>query len=438
VRLNFSAKFGSLLKLKLTASQFEQRDPFRKLKALRHCLLAGRSLCLRTQTGTRRFKNNIDQNPLSFEKAGILTARLQAFYKVQSDARSIEDRARAIAIEQSIETPLAAVRETFIITEVAGQVAAIEDLGGGWFQVRIDLAAETAGEDAGQLLNMLFGNCSLYEGVILDDVVFPPELVAVFGGPRHGIAGLRARAGAQARALTSSALKPQGLSPAQLAELTFKLALGGIDFIKDDHGLANQRFSPFEERVRACSAAARKAAALSGKKACYVPNLYGHFGEIEKQIGIARSEGLGTVMIAPMISGVPALQALRRAHPDFAILAHPALTGAGRISPYLFAKLFRLFGADAFIFPNPGGRFSYSNACCQMIADYLRTASGGLLPSLPVPAGGMTLQRVPELLDFYGRDTMLLIGGALLSAPPGGLIEEAAAFVRAAAEHHYG
>ena len=35
-------------------------------------------------------------------------------------------------------------------------------------------------------------------------------------------------------------------------------------------------------------------------------------------------------------------------------------------------------------------------------------------PALPVPAGGMRLERVEELLDFYGPDTMLLIGGNLL------------------------
>lgn len=367
-----------------------------------------------------------------------MSARLQAFYKVNSDAGSIEDRARAIAIEQSVETPLAAIRDPAILSDIAGQVACIEDLGSGWFYVRIDLATETIGEDAGQLVNMLFGNSSLYEGVILDDVIFPPDLIAAFGGPSHGLAGLRDRAGAKERALTATALKPQGLSAHDLADLAFKLALGGIDFIKDDHGLANQRFSPFEERVRACAEAARKAMAKGGRKARYVPNLYGHFGQIERQLEIARSEGLDTVMIAPMITGLSTLQALRRAHADFAFIAHPAMIGAGRISPYLFAKLFRLLGADAFIFPNPGGRFSYSSACCQRIAAALRGLAGGLRPSLPVPAGGMTLERVPELLDYYGPDAMLLIGGALLSVPPGSIIEETARFVRAVAEHRYG
>jgi ribulose-bisphosphate carboxylase large chain len=42
---------------------------------------------------------------------------------------------------------------------------------------------------------------------------------------------------------------------------------------------------------------------------------------------------------------------------------------------------------------------------------------------VPVPAGGMTTERVGEMLDFYGPDVMLLIGGALLEA--GGRLREA-------------
>lgn len=362
-----------------------------------------------------------------------LSARLQAVYKVRSEPRLIEDRARGIAIEQSVETPLAAIRDPAILRRIAGTVASIEEKSGGWFDVRIDLAAETIGEDAGQLLNMLFGNCSLYEDVILDDFVSPPALTAVFGGPRHGLEALRERAGAEGRALTAVALKPQGLSAPALADLAFKLALGGIDFIKDDHGLANQRFSPFEERVRACAEAIRKANAISGKHSRYVPNLYGHFGEIEREIEIARSEGLDTVMIAPMISGVCALQALRQSSPDFALIAHPAMTGAARIAPHAFAKLFRLLGADAFIFPNPGGRFSFTPETCRKIAAALRTGAGVLKRAAPVPAGGMDLARLPGLLDFYGPDVMLLIGGSLLSAPAESIVHAAEDFVREAA-----
>jgi len=35
---------------------------------------------------------------------------------------------------------------------------------------------------------------------------------------------------------------------------------------------------------------------------------------------------------------------------------------------------------------------------------------------MPVPAGGMLVDRVDEMVSDFGPDTMLLIGGGLLSA----------------------
>jgi ribulose-bisphosphate carboxylase large chain len=54
-----------------------------------------------------------------------------------------------------------------------------------------------------------------------------------------------------------------------------------------------------------------------------------------------------------------------------------------------------------------------------------------------VPAGGMTTDRVPEMLDFYGPDIMLLIGGGLLAARER-LTAETAAFVAAVKNYRYG
>ena len=47
---------------------------------------------------------------------------------------------------------------------------------------------------------------------------------------------------------------------------------------------------------------------------------------------------------------------------------------------------------------------------------------------LPVPAGGMTVERVPEMIAGYGKDTVLLIGGGLLSAKDR-LLQKAQEFV---------
>ena len=171
---------------------------------------------------------------------------LLAIYHVTSDARSIEDRARAIAVEQSVEMPVSAIEDDFVRSEIVGRVEGVRALNGDrLFEVRIALNAETVGNDAGQLLNMLFGNTSLHDDVVLHDVEFPAAMVEAFGGPRYGLQGLRQRVAAGQRALTCSALKPQGLPAAELAELAVRFAQGGIDYIKDDHGLADQTYSPF-------------------------------------------------------------------------------------------------------------------------------------------------------------------------------------------------
>src|SRR5262249_39931294 len=142
----------------------------------------------------------------------------------------------------------------------------------------------TVGSDAGQIINMLFGNTSLQDDVSLQDVEFPDDVVRAFTGPHLGLEGLRERARAGKRALTCSALKPQGLSPARLADLAARFAQGGIDYIKDDHGLADQAYSPFAAR---CDAIAEKLRA-TGAPARYVPSLTGDLDALRSQITAAR------------------------------------------------------------------------------------------------------------------------------------------------------
>ncbi len=352
-------------------------------------------------------------------------SRFTAVYRVRADAETIEARARTIAVEQSVEMPLEAIDDASILDDIVGKVEAIEDRGGGLFDVRIGLATATVGDDAGQLLNMVFGNTSLHEDVTLVDVAVP----AAFGGPHHGIDGLRRRVGAFGRALTCSALKPQGLPPARLAVIAERFARGGIDFIKDDHGLADQAYSPFAERVAAIAKAVGQTR--------YVPSLSGDLDLLRRQIYFARSHGVDTVLVAPMIVGWTTFQTLVREYPDIAFFAHPTMGGAARIAPeLLIGKLFRALGADAVIFPNHGGRFGYTPEACGRLAELARSPWNGVRPSMPVPAGGMTLERVPEMLDFYGPDAMLLIGGSLLAARER-LTEATAEFTRAVAQHTY-
>ncbi len=342
--------------------------------------------------------------------------RILATYRIAAPAAGIEARAEALAAEQSVEMPLAAIGDERVLAEVVARVEEIRPDGAHAFAVRLAIAPATTGPEPSQLLNMLFGNCSLQPEVTLVDAEFPPEYERAFPGPAFGIAGIRERTGAHARALTCTALKPQGSTVEHLAHLAGIFARAGIDVVKDDHGLADQAFSPFAERVPAVQRAIDAANRETGGRTLYAPTFSGAPAQLAREARIARDCGVGMALAAPMLVGVAAFAELR-ATLGLPLLAHPAFAGAARVAPpLLLGKLWRLFGADATIFPNHGGRFSYSRETCLAIAAAARAPWGGLAPILPVPAGGMTVERVPEMASGYGADTMLLIGGALLAA----------------------
>ncbi len=356
--------------------------------------------------------------------------RIIAVYRVRSDADAVDAKARAIANEQSVEIPLEAISDAHVLNTIAGRVEAIDDCGEGEFVVRISLSAETVGGEAGQFMNMLFGNTSIHEDVTLEDAELPASLLETFGGPNVGMHALQSRLEAPHRPLSCAALKPQGLTASALADLAGRLALGGVDFIKDDHGLADQRFSRFAERVAACATAVRSASAETGVSTRYAPNITGNLDTLRRQITLAQHEGLDAALIEPMICGLPAFHAVTREFPNMAFLAHPSMAGAARIAPpLLLGKIFRLLGASATIFPSYGGRFGYSPETCAAIANAARGKWAALAPCLPAPAGGVTMDRLAGILEFYGPDIMVLMGGGLLAAGDR-ITQETAKFAR--------
>jgi ribulose-bisphosphate carboxylase large chain len=138
-------------------------------------------------------------------------------------------------------------------------------------------------------------------------------------------------------------------------------------------------------------------------------------------VQIAVEAGAGGLLVLPGITGFDHMRSL--AADDavaLPIMAHPAFLGGFVSSPTggiahgtLFGTLMRFAGADMSIFPNYGGRFSFSPGACTEIADACLEPIDGFAPIGPAPGGGMTMDRVPEIRDFYGNDVVLLIGGDL-------------------------
>ena len=333
----------------------------------------------------------------------------------------LDARVESLLLEQTVELPRVALRDKFVLENIVGRLVSITALEANKHRVLIDFPIIATADDPAQFLNVLFGNSSIQEHVMLADFELPadwPGRKKALPGPQFGTAGLRKIIGVPERAITSTALKPIGLSNERLAELCGIFAQAGVDIIKDDHGLANHSFHPFAERVRACQKAVSEANRTSGRQSIYAPNITGTPSVALEQLKLAQDEGVGAVMIAPMLLGLPFLAEVVTKHAKVPILGHPSFGGATRIAPEcLYGKLFPLYGSDATIFANFGGRFAYSKETCGQIASSLtKPTMPSLVPTLPMPAGGIKYQQVADVLSFYGREVVLLIGGGLYEA----------------------
>ncbi|MBA3318309.1 MAG: ribulose 1,5-bisphosphate carboxylase [Gemmatimonadales bacterium] len=333
---------------------------------------------------------------------------LRITYNVRATAADIHARAESLLLEQTVELPRAALRDREMAQRMVGRVEDVLEVSPGVHRVTLSQPLAATASDPAQLLNVIFGNSSLQPDVVLADVDLPGPAFDWLPGPRAGLDGIRARTGVIGRPLLATALKPMGLGVPQLAALCRTFATAGIDLVKDDHGLADHAFCPFEARVEACLRA------TEGTSTVYVPNLIGTPERVFAQLGFARRAGVAAVLLSPMVVGLPLLHQLATMPDGLPVLAHPSLAGVLRADEtVLFGKLFRWYGADAVIFPHAGGRFSYDGKTCRAIAQALRAAHPRVRPSCPAPAGGIKLDRIEETVAFYGPDCILLIGGSL-------------------------
>lgn len=338
------------------------------------------------------------------------------------EASSYEDAQKmafGVQVEQTIEFPYELVTNDFLKEEIVGQLVSLEAVDGAHYRAVISYAADLTAYDATQFMNVVFGNSSLQPGIWVESIDLCPSLYKVFKGPQWGMKGIREHLGVLERPLLQAVIKPLGSTTKRLAEMCLAYARGGIDVIKDDHGITDQKYAPFTERVKACVEAVREGGIHSGAKTMYAANVTADGKETLERAYLAKELGADAIMVAPGLVGFGMMHALAT-DPNLGlpIIAHPALTGgftmagtSGISMPLWFGTLNRLFGADMSIFVSYGGRFTFSKETCQSIVRKSLTDTVPILPSCPSPGGGVTEARLPELMEVYGRDVMYLVGG---------------------------
>lgn len=355
-----------------------------------------------------------DRLELSGERFGVV-------YHLTGTEDEARTKAADLCVEQTVEFPADLLPAGDIPDHIVGRVESFERVDERRFEALVSFAVEVAGGELTQLLNVIFGNVSIKPGVRVERLNLSPAILGLFGGPRYGREGLRELLNVPSRPLVCTAVKPMGLDVAELAELAHQFALGGVDLIKDDHGIADQSFCRFDERVTRCAEAVRRANQMTGGHTLYLPNVTAPVNELARRTQVAKRVGAGGLLVSPGLIGFDTMRDLAGDDAvDLPIMSHPALLGSFTVHPSagfshfaLYGQLMRLAGADACIFPNYGGRFSFSESDCRAIAAGCAEPMGAIRASLPTPAGGMSLERVPEMCAFYGNEMVLLIGGDL-------------------------
>ena len=324
-------------------------------------------------------------------------------------------------LEQTVELPRAvAARDPWVAAHILGAVERIEPAGDDLHRVTIAQPLATAAGDPAQLLNVLFGNSSLQPDVVLADVDLPDRGLRLASGParRHRRAPgahrrrrpAAARHGAQADGPRAGAARGAVRHCSRARASTWSRTTTGSPTTRSARSRRGWRPASAPSRTRHGRPA-------GGRSTC--PTSSAPRTGCGAQLEFAREAGAAAVMLSPMLDGPAAARSSSRRSP-MACRSSPIPRFGGVLraaEPALFGKLFRWFGADAVIFPHAGGRFSYSPETCAALA-------GGAPAPAPARAARVSrrrraassVERVAELLEFYGQDCILLIGGSLYEA----------------------
>ncbi len=360
-----------------------------------------------------------------------------AKYYVESEL-DLKESGIAIATEESIGTwtEITTTNE-WVKTRLPAKAFKTDGYGGTgfvWVAYPLDLFdLETSG--IANVLSMVAGNLfglSALKNVRLVDIEFPKEVVDIYVGPRIGIEGVRRLVGTDAspRPHLGTIVKPKvGLSPEQTAHVCYEAASGGVDFIKDDETLVNQKFCPLQDRVVRVMEALDRVKSESGRKVLFAVNVTADPGDMVRHAETAIDNGANTLMLDIVILGLPTVEWFIKSY-DFRVpihmhrAMHAAFTRNPRhgISMLVLAKIARLIGGDQLHVGSGAGKMGGEESArieIHQIIDFLRSEWHGKRRTFPVASGGIHPGFVPANYRVFGNDFVINAGGGIHGHPGG-------------------
>lgn len=296
-----------------------------------------------------------------------------------------------------------------------------------------------------QLYSSIAGNIfgmKALENLRLEDVEFPEEMVKSFLGPQFGIAGVRKFMNVKKRPLTATVPKPKvGMTTEEHAKVAYEAWVGGVDFLKDDENLTDQKFNRFFARAKLCAKMRDRAEKETGEKKDYFINVSAESKEMIRRARIAHGCGFKYVMIDMVTAGWAGLQTLREHCEDSkqAIHAHRAMHAVFTrnpkhgISMLALAKSARLAGVDNIHVGTAIGKLVSPKQDVLMIEKeiedqeieeafkqkILQQEWYGKKSVFAVSSGGLHAGLVPYVVKMLGNDCVLQLGGGIHGHPGG-------------------
>lgn len=272
----------------------------------------------------------------------------------------------------------------------------------------------------------------------LEALRLPPALATSFPGPAYGVAGIRATLGVKGRPLVGTIVKPKiGLPPQEQAKVVYEAMAAGCDVVKDDENLTSQAFCPFEERLRLCLDAARRAEDETGCPKGYIPNVTAPAEVMLRRAGLVAHLGGPIAMVDLVTAGWSAVQSLRNAGLPLILHGHRAMHAAFTRDPAhgiamaVLARSARLCGIDQLHVGTAVGKMEGSagevlRSAAALTATPAEDGAGAdgqrwddCPPALPIASGGLHPGHVPAVIALLGHDVVLQFGGGIHGHPDG-------------------
>lgn len=366
-------------------------------------------------------KNKIDKQSHIFAK-----------YYIESTT-DLEQGAKAIALGQSIgPMHIRTKYESEELFKKSGAKIVGSKLSGNKGIIEIafpshNIDPETDGIT--QLFCTLAGG--LYDIEILDkvrllDFEVPDYFARAFPGPKFGMKGVREYLGVYDRPLLGGIIKPKtGLSPELVGQMCYEIALGGVDFIKEDEILGNPVFCRMEDRVPIVVKYLKKAEEQTGEKTLYAPCLTVDVKHLREHARKAVKLGANALHFN-IYSG---LSSYRMIAEDKEINVPLYVQRSGDMAytkdPYhgihfaVICKAIRMVGGD---FTHAGMYGGYIATQPELLEKYLY-ALRGPFHDMEICIPGISGGGHPGLVDItykaLGKDIMFTVGGGIMGHPQG-------------------